>query len=863
MRMVSVDTADQTAGYLLSKIKAGPGIIKSVFTEPSGNEQVMIEATAVTEDHKVDTTVADAAPEFLDDKIAVSGSISKVVIDKGGGVQAVQLSVPAIPAPAPNIPTQLLWVDGARVDSYTENGTITYPFKTVQDACAYASGLGVPCCINIAPSTYTPWGSLNIPFKVSLRGSSQGAVIIVGTVYCNTWEYGQISNIQFQASADTQRFYINGSGINDVYFDHCMFFIGVVASGSKPYFNNCQLVPPASPSVGQGCPALDINGGLAMLTDSILRGSTTPAAPAGGIALRVLSGKAIVRGCEIYGYGGSGGEVVVTATGAVLNMSDCDLFVYWPNSGYKAILASGGNTALDPHTINEVRANGDVTLAADFAFINDLQLISSPGPVVPVVSGSNITWADATVQASPTDKVPGQLLGANAKLVAGANITLNLLPGPSEQVEIVAAGGGGVPTICDRLMWVDNSRVDVYVEDGSIIYPYKTLAAAVAAASALGGAVTLRMLPGNYGSLTIPNGISLEGSPQGGTIMSGQVNFNGDAVRRRVDNITFRYVTPATDTVTCDAGSKVHFTDCLFDKISLICSPGSDTTGYSNTWNRPDDYANTPPTAQLTVAGNAVFHQSKIYNRMAPYTGAVGLCVHVSTGARLTMRGAQISGYGGSHAVGIGVVIVDNGIIDMSDFEVEDYNHGPTDLSINILSSPATINDPNRLTDAKLDAPAQCNAFYTHVNGFVFVTAGSTSGNIVGTNLRGFPPRRDVSSICSVVNLSVVNTFNVWEHRQDRRIVLDFFIDGVSVGGNNPEVNLHLPRASGATSVAFPNVAPTIVNDAGVWLATPGLATLDPSSTAMKLWTTWVPGGGAFAAGATIISGSMSFDVDD
>jgi hypothetical protein len=52
---------------------------------------------------------------------------------------------------------------------------------------------------------------------------------------------------------------------------------------------------------------------------------------------------------------------------------------------------------------------------------------------------------DHLVMASPTDLTPGPLTGLGAKLVAGTNITLNLLPGPNEQVQIAASGGGGTP----------------------------------------------------------------------------------------------------------------------------------------------------------------------------------------------------------------------------------------------------------------------------------------------------------------------------------------------------------------------------------------------------------------------------------
>ena len=76
--------------------------------------------------------------------------------------------------------TQTLYVDGNRSDSYTENGSITKPYKTIQAAITAAESPGSTMLI-VAPGTYT--GNINLGSKVvGLIGSGVNATVLTGNL---------------------------------------------------------------------------------------------------------------------------------------------------------------------------------------------------------------------------------------------------------------------------------------------------------------------------------------------------------------------------------------------------------------------------------------------------------------------------------------------------------------------------------------------------------------------------------------------------------------------------------------------------------------------------------------------------------
>lgn len=96
--------------------------------------------------------------------------------------------------------TNNIYVDGKRTDSYTEDGSLTKPFKTIQDAIDSITGASYPNYfnINIAPGIYTE--QVTLKSYVNLTTEILDSVIIqssVGDVVtCSS--YSDIQNISIQ-----------------------------------------------------------------------------------------------------------------------------------------------------------------------------------------------------------------------------------------------------------------------------------------------------------------------------------------------------------------------------------------------------------------------------------------------------------------------------------------------------------------------------------------------------------------------------------------------------------------------------------------------------------------------------------------
>ena len=88
-------------------------------------------------------------------------------------------------------------------------------------------------------------------------------------------------------------------------------------------------------------------------------------------------------------------------------------------------------------------------------------------------------------------------------------------------------GATGPAVAATKILYVDGNRVDSYSQDGSIVYPYKTIQAAITAAIA---PATVVIAPATYiEDLTMKTGVSVQSvnSKDYGVIIQGQVGYAG------------------------------------------------------------------------------------------------------------------------------------------------------------------------------------------------------------------------------------------------------------------------------------------------------------------------------------------------
>jgi hypothetical protein len=76
--------------------------------------------------------------------------------------------------------TTTLYVDVSRTDSYTETGSIHYPYKTISAAMTAGNALAVAFCLELAPGTYTDASVSTIAYPCVIHGKGSTYVINSG-----------------------------------------------------------------------------------------------------------------------------------------------------------------------------------------------------------------------------------------------------------------------------------------------------------------------------------------------------------------------------------------------------------------------------------------------------------------------------------------------------------------------------------------------------------------------------------------------------------------------------------------------------------------------------------------------------------
>ena len=112
------------------------------------------------------------------DKIALIASVEADNFNAARKLLKLDANAEIPLAQIPTPVTQTLYLDGSRTDAYTENGSITKPFKTIQSAVMSASG---NVLINVAPGEYGGDFDLGL-HVVSIQGSGINATFFTGNI---------------------------------------------------------------------------------------------------------------------------------------------------------------------------------------------------------------------------------------------------------------------------------------------------------------------------------------------------------------------------------------------------------------------------------------------------------------------------------------------------------------------------------------------------------------------------------------------------------------------------------------------------------------------------------------------------------
>lgn len=260
--------------------------------------------------------------------------------------------------------TETLFVDGNRVDAYTEVGSIMKPYKTIQAAIAMASG---DVIINVAPGTYD--GDVDLGVNVvSIRGSGINATHFTG-------------NITAGARAHTlEEFRIKTTGsltITDNIFATNLHIQGpVTVSGEGFLEGNLLYIAPDS-----GVVPLTVNstGGTVLIRSSIIAQGNVH-------AIDHTSGTVILF--HSYAKNSSFTTITIDSSGGACGLIDTDIY----NVGFgSAVNLDNDGSALTANTLSGITCSGNISCGSAETYVEGLNFVGFGS-----LSGSNLIYRPAS-----------------------------------------------------------------------------------------------------------------------------------------------------------------------------------------------------------------------------------------------------------------------------------------------------------------------------------------------------------------------------------------------------------------------------------------------------------------------------------
>lgn len=345
----------------------------------------------------------------------------------------------------PKVPvTGEIWVDSSRTDRYTPNGQREMPYKDLVDAVLNAQEGNA---VNLAPGTYTITQTLTPQYGgVLIRGVGDGQVDIasstVDVVTCPTAMELYLDNLTITAT---------GSGKAAVKMDTIV--------GGGLFMKDVEL---DGPDDGYSLYAKD---------SATLRGSK----------VKTIGGEMYLENVSDFRFD----EIdLLNDSGALdtLSILDCDTDELRFVDG--KILATS------------VGVNQAAQVENSLARFDSLLIQSSAGNALDIDDGggaSTVDVNDCELLADDPAKQP-------VNLEAGSTLNVGYVEWDESQCTLTGTvvkliNASLISIQATKIQYVDNSRTDVYTPDGTVLKPYKTIAAAIAA-SATGD--RLHIQPGTY-----------------------------------------------------------------------------------------------------------------------------------------------------------------------------------------------------------------------------------------------------------------------------------------------------------------------------------------------------------------------------
>jgi len=301
------------------------------------------------------------------------------------------LTPPEIPAPTENnhparnvdvaVPaTKKLWVDVNRTDTYTPDGTIRLPFKTIGAALAVIDAAGFQICL--APGTYTE--DIELDEQCCIEGSGLGTYIEGNVVVSTTNGNCGLGCLTIQGSGKTLT--VSGTGIlgRDIQVNVPM----VTSDAAGVDMLGCSIVSAVSPSVNHG------SSGTFVFRNGFIGGSHND------ITVRVDSTGGFVLN--------NGAIVGSHATNPMLQGLEGNIYLIQGN-----IINSGGGSAIDvsaatpasPSAMGSIIAAGDIVCGAHsmmlFGVMNLSGTLTGSALLYDTVAITNSTLTGSGTAANP------------------------------------------------------------------------------------------------------------------------------------------------------------------------------------------------------------------------------------------------------------------------------------------------------------------------------------------------------------------------------------------------------------------------------------------------------------------------------
>jgi len=201
------------------------------------------------------------------------------------------------------------------------------------------------------------------------------------------------------------------------------------------------------------------------------------------------------------------------------------------NNSYLQV--TGGNSLWLQNTINCTGLKGNIALcgggiyAVNTITSTDSYLIFGPAIVdsntVNIETGTIAEFQALNAGRNTVNLKTGATLYADITSLSNLSNTFNNTGGTLIRVsdtQILTA----VSLVSSTIVYVDKNRTDEYEENGSMVYPYKTISDAITAASS---GDTVNIYPGTYTeNITLKPGVNLNGQSKFSTYVVGTVTFD-------------------------------------------------------------------------------------------------------------------------------------------------------------------------------------------------------------------------------------------------------------------------------------------------------------------------------------------------